>query len=336
MPSVAPDAILNSYDQANEMDLSIIIVNWNSTDYLRECLLSIYRETVKITFEVIVVDNCSRDDSCSTLVSSSFPQVLLHCSDRNIGFAGACNLGAGLSKGRMLLFLNPDTEIHDDVFARMIETAESREDVGAVGVRLLNSDGSLQMSSIQAYPTILNQLLDSEFLRRKWPNSRLWGIAALFANSREPDQVDAISGACLLVTRAAWASVKGFDERYFMYVEDIDLCQRIAQAGFVLLYLNDCEVVHHGGKSSAVQGRYFANLRQQQALLQYFRATRGHLYSACYRCSMALAAGVRVLVIVCTMPFRSLANRAVARNFSLEKWLHIFRWAVGVSPASSR
>ncbi|WP_446744385.1 glycosyltransferase family 2 protein [Silvibacterium acidisoli] len=336
MPGLRLDTTSNGCEQANEMDLSIIIVNWNSTDYLRQCLLSIYRETAKLTFEVIVIDNCSRDNSCSELVHSSFPQVILHCSDQNIGFARACNLGADLSKGRALLFLNPDTEIHDDVFSRMIEAAESRSNVGAVGVRLLNSDGSLQMSSVQAYPTILNQLLDSEFLRRKWPNSKLWGIAVLFADSREPSHVDAISGACLMVTREAWSVVKGFDSQYFMYVEDIDLCQRISQAGFSLLYLNDCEVVHHGGKSSAVQGRYFANLRQQQATLQYFRATRGHLYSACYRCSMALAAGIRVLIIVCTMPFRSLANRAVARNFSLEKWLHIFRWAVGLNTASSR
>jgi N-acetylglucosaminyl-diphospho-decaprenol L-rhamnosyltransferase len=318
------------------MDLSVIIVNWNSTDYLRQCLLSIYQETAKVAFEVVVIDNCSKDESCRELIEERFPQVVFQRSDRNIGFAKACNLGAALSSGRMLLFLNPDTEVHDNVFARMVDVADSTKGVGAVGVRLLNSDGSLQITSIQAYPTIWNQLLDSEFLRRKWPDSKLWGIAALFSNSMKPVQVDAISGACLMVTREAWQDVKGFDERYFMYVEDLDLCQRIAQSGYALVYLNYCEVTHHGGKSSAVQGRYFANLRQQQALLQYFRVTRGSLYSALYRCSIALTAGIRVLMIACTMPFRSLANRSAARNFSLEKWIHIFRWAVGVSVASSR
>ena len=310
------------------MELSIIIVNWNSTEYLRMCLLSIYSEARAISFEVIVIDNCSRDESCSDLIKSCFPNVMLHRSNTNLGFAKACNYGAQLSSGKLLLFLNPDTEIHNDVFGRMRDGFLLADRVGAVGARLLNTDGSLQMSSIQAYPTILNQILDSEFLRRKWPRSNLWGISALFNSSKYPQRVSAISGACLMISREAFDEVKGFDERYFMYVEDLDICQRLSHKGFALLYLGDCEVTHHGGKSSSVQGRYFANLRQQQAILKYFLLTKGRWYSAAYRFFLAAMAAARVLAIVCTLPFRSIKKKENNQNFSLEKWVRIFKWAV--------
>src|SRR5258708_5608114 len=180
------------------MDLSIIIVNWNSTDYLRHCLVSIYRETKGISVEVIVVDNASHDDSCAGLIEGEFSNVILHCSKENLGFAEGSNLGYELSSSQTLLFLNPDTEIRSDVFRRMLTELNADAGTGAVGSRLLNSDGSLQKSCIQTYPTILNQLLDSEFLRSKFPASRLWGMQPLFAQSSSPVRVEVISGACLM------------------------------------------------------------------------------------------------------------------------------------------
>jgi len=312
------------------MNLSIIIVNWNSTNYLRHCLASIYRETKGIGVEIIVVDNASSDDSCAELIRDEFPNAVLHCSDQNLGFARGSNLGYGLSSGEVLLFLNPDTEIQSDVLTRMVKELESTSGVGAIGCRLLNSDGSLQTSCIQSYPTILNQLLDSEFLRNKFPRSRLWGMRPFFARVVNPARVDVISGACLMVKREVFAQVGKFDDSYFMYVEDVDLCRRIALNGNAIYYMNDCEVIHHGGKSSAVQGKHFANLRQHKAIIQFFAATRGGWYSFLYRVGVAFAAAIRLMIIVSLLPFRSFACTTSNWQFSLEKWSCIFRWAIGL------
>jgi GT2 family glycosyltransferase len=312
------------------MNLSIIIVNWNSTGYLRHCLASIYRETRGISIDVVVVDNASRDDSCAELIRGEFPSVVLHCSSTNLGFAQGSNLGYELSSGEILLFLNPDTEIQSDVFTRMVKALESRSCTGAVGARLLNSDGSLQTSCIQSYPTLLNQLLDSEFLRNKFPTSRLWGMQPLFARPANPARVDVVSGACLMVKREVFAQVGKFDDNYFMYVEDVDLCRRVTGAGYTIHYMNDCEVIHHGGKSSAVQGRHFADLRQRKAILQFFAATQGRWYSFLYRVGVALAAATRLTIIVSILPFRMVAHAATNWKFSFQKWSCIFRWAIGL------
>jgi GT2 family glycosyltransferase len=312
------------------MDLSIIIVNWNSTDYLRQCLASVHRETKGISFEIIVVDNASSDDSCARLVRDEYPGVVLHCSRDNLGFARGSNLGHELSRGDVLLFLNPDTEIRGDVFTDMVGELKSGPNIGAAGARLLNSDGSLQTSCVLTYPTIVNQLLDSELLRIMLPTSRLWGMKSLFASDSEPAKVDGISGACLMVKREVFSRVGGFDARYFMYVEDIDLCRRITRAGYAIHYIGSCEVVHHGGKSSVVQGRYFANVHQQEALVQFFRVTNGSWYASSYRVMLAVAAGLRVLVIGCLFPFLTAAHTATGWRFSFQKWSSIFRWAIGL------
>ncbi len=311
------------------MDLSVIIINWNSTDYLRQCLASVYRETKNISFEIVVVDNCSSDDSCSQLIRDEFPQVTLHCSKENLGFSRGCNLGYRLSTGETLLFLNPDTEIHNNVFASMIEDLRADANIGALGVRLLNSDGSLQTSCIRTYPTILNQLLDSEFLRARTPMSDLWGMKPLFVPEASPVKVDVVSGACLMVKRNVFREIGEFDSRYFMYVEDVDLCYRITRAGYVIHYLNDCVVTHHGGKSSALQTNFFANLRQQEALLKYFSMTNGRWYSFLYRVGVGVNAVLRLIVMGCLLPFRIFRNTAAHSKVSIHKWWCILRWTIG-------
>ena len=175
------------------MDLSIIIVTWRSVEYFRACIHSIYRETRSLAIEIIVVDNASNDGS-EAIIKDEFSQVKFFQSHENLGFARANNLGYAHSSGEILLFLNPDTEIHTDVLAGMVGHLRSNPEVGVVGARLLNTDGSLQTSCVQAYPTILNQVLDSEALRRLSPTSSLWGTKALFSGNEKPIDVDAISG----------------------------------------------------------------------------------------------------------------------------------------------
>jgi GT2 family glycosyltransferase len=312
------------------MNLSIVIVNWNSTEYLFRCLASVYRETRAISIEVIVVDNASWDDSCALMLRGYYPHAKLFRSEENLGFAKASNLGFSHSSGDVLLFLNPDTEIESDVFSRMFDALTSNPEIGALGPRLLNSDRSLQTSCVQAYPTILNQLLDSEILRLRFPLAPLWGMRPLFESSDLLRRAEAVSGACLMATRTAVERVGAFDERYFMYVEDIDLCQRIARSGLEVCYIGSCEVIHHGGKSSEIQSKYFVNLRQKDALLQFFSYTRGRLYSHLYRFCLGFAAILRLIAIF-LIRFRGLAHTPARLSASpLEKWSLILRWTLGL------
>jgi GT2 family glycosyltransferase len=316
------------------IDLSIVIVTWRSLDYLGACLASIYSTTKDLTHEIIVVDNASGDD-CERVIHAEFPEVLFIASQHNLGFAKANNLGFRHSSGETLLFLNPDTVVRDNVFARMVAHLRTNASAGAAGARLLNSDGTLQTSCVQAYPTIVNQVLDSGLLRRLLPNWSIWGMKALFESGKQPCKVDAVSGACIMVKRDVFREVGGFTESYLMYVEDLDLCYKIALAGYRVLYLPDCEVVHHGGRSSTQQSIYFVNLQQRDALAQFFRSTKSRRYSCCYRAVTGAAASMRMMLVILSIPLGPLILRGATRRQLLGKWFAVFRWAVGVSPESS-
>ena len=153
------------------MDLSIIIVNWNSADVSARLPRLDLPFRAGIEFEVIVVDNAS-NDHCEQMLREEFPGVIFVQSGANLGFARANNLGFSHSTGEILLFLNPDTEVSDDSIVRMAHCLRATEGAAAVGARLLNTDGTLQTSCVQSFPTIANQLLDFDFLRRKFPTSR--------------------------------------------------------------------------------------------------------------------------------------------------------------------
>jgi N-acetylglucosaminyl-diphospho-decaprenol L-rhamnosyltransferase len=318
---------------SDRMELSIIIVTWRSYDYLRACIRSICRETRDLIFEIIVVDNASGDDS-EAMIGKEFPNVRFFQSRENLGFAKANNFGYAHSSGSVLLFLNPDTEIRDNVFAEMVIHLRSHAAVSAVGARLLNTDGSLQTSCVQAYPTICNQILDSEALRRLFPGSSLWGTRALFSNHGRPVNVDAISGACFMVKRDVFAAVGLFTEAYFMYAEDLDLSYKITKSGKHVQYLPGCEVIHHGGTSSEKQGPFFANLCQRGSLLQFFQNTRGRFYAKCYRAALAVSAALRVGLLLLSLPFQRTVSKGDNAHGSLRKWLTNFRWAIGQSIAT--
>nr|MCU0609555.1 glycosyltransferase family 2 protein [Chitinispirillaceae bacterium] len=238
------------------MLLSIIIVNWNSADYLRACLGSVYATITGLPFEVIVVDNAS-PVSCEEEITAEFPDIRFIQCRSNLGFARANNVGFSCAQGDFLLFLNPDTELIGCAVAKMVMDLEAFEAGGAMGCRLLNSDHTIQTSAIHRFPTIANQLFSSEFLRLKFPRLDFWGIRPLFEEYAHPVVVEAISGACMLVKREAFEAAGRFNEEFFMYAEDIDLCYMIRQKGYQVLYTGRASIVHHGGKSSST-----ANLKQ--------------------------------------------------------------------------
>lgn len=201
------------------MDVSVIIVNWNSREDLKRCIASIRMHTRDIEYEIVVIDSGS-NDGCDQMLRENYPDVRFVQSATNLGFARANNRAFEEATGENLLFLNPDTELTGPAITRLRSHLHSHPNAGIVGCRLLNSDGTLQSSCIQSIPTIWNQLLNSQFLRTRWPKSGLWGMAPLFQQGIAPREVEAISGACLMVRRHTFQQVNGFSEEYFMYAED--------------------------------------------------------------------------------------------------------------------
>jgi len=313
------------------MDLSIIFVNWNSLDYLRECIPSIHEYTRCIEYEIIVVDNASPEKNV-VFLTRDFPEVKLIESSRNLGFAGANNLGVRHSSGRYLLFLNPDTKLVSSAINIMVDRLSTLPDAGIVGCKLLNGDLSIQTSSIQKFPTIVNQVLDVEFLRNRWPSARLWDISPLFSDSGKAVKVEVISGACMLMKRDIFEKVGGFSEDYFMYAEDLDLCYKVRQARYSNYYIGQGTIVHYGGRSSTPK---WAIVMKWRSILRFFVKTRGYLYALAFRIVMSLAALTRLLVIGGLSLLGKMATDNGSTSGPSQKWRAILKTLLTESGTAS-
>jgi hypothetical protein len=309
-------------------ELSVIIVNWNSRDFLRRCLTSLNAHCRGVSLEVVVVDGGSFD-GCGAMLAREFPSVIFIQSDKNIGFAKANNLGARRASGRCLLFLNPDTEFFEDSIRVLMGQLRTLPQAGAVGCKLLNSDRSLQVSCVQAFPTVCNQVLNSEFLRRQFPNWKIWGIAVLFANPPRPAVIQVISGACILTRRDIFEAVGGFTEQYFMYGEDADLCFKIARAGHHVYYAPQTSIVHHSGSSSRQAQNNFSNVMMRESIYRFLKLNHGKTTAAAYRIAMSVLSLFRLPLIIVLLPI-SRGKLVRHGTGSLRKWFSILRWGLGL------
>lgn len=259
--------------------LSILIVNWNVRDLLRECLHSIERGRGDLELEVIVVDSASADGSAA-MVAAEFPWVTLLPQSENVGFPRGNNIALARARGDYLLLLNPDTVVLDEALPSLLAFLAAHPDVGAVGPQLLNPDGGVQ-SSRRRFPTLATGFLESTWLEGLAPGVLRRYYALDLPDDRTAD-VDWLTGACVLIPRAVYERVGGLDEGYFMYSEELDWCRRIADAGWRIVYFPLARVVHHAGKSSdqAVTARH---INFQRAKLRYFRKYHGRLAAGLLR-----------------------------------------------------
>lgn len=334
MPFVNRDGV--GQPRRQRMDLSIIIVNWKSTDFLLACLENIKTDVTSARAQIIVVDNASAEDEILR-IQNSHADITLIKSERNLGFSRANNLGFRHAIGEYILFLNPDTEPVGTAIDVLLRKIKALPDAGIVGCRLLNSDRTVQLSSIQKFPTVLSQVLDAERLLRLWPGCPLWRLDPLFAPISTPVQVDAISGACMMVRREVFAAVGMLSEDYFMYSEDLDLNYKVRRAGFKNYYVGEAEVIHHGGKSSSRQGSaQWGVIMKCQATLTYFCNTRGRLYGLQYRGAMVCAALVRLFLLGIWYPCDAIAGDGNGTLQALKKWGAVLSWAAGMAGAPIR
>ena len=255
------------------VDLSICIVNWNTEAQLKECLRSIYGETRGISYEVFVVDNASRDGSVE-MVKNHFPDVCLIANRENRGFAAANNQAIRLAKGRYVIYLNPDTVINGNALTTMVRFMDDHPEAAAIGPKLLNTDGSVQ-HSIRRFPSFSIALHDNTILgrllvfRRRVENFKMGD----FSFDRV-EEVDATSGAALMVRKDVLDEVGPMDEGYFMFIEELDLCQRMRSSGHKIYFIPDAVITHAGGESRR-QNPGDLVIIGQNSLMRYFTKFEG-------------------------------------------------------------
>jgi GT2 family glycosyltransferase len=250
-------------------EISPIIVNYNAGPLLRDCVLSLL--TSPIVDQIIIVDNASHDGSLDALPDSERVRVILNPS--NLGFATACNIGARASAAPYLLFLNPDCTVEPDTLTRLRQCLDSDDRIAMAGGLLLNPDGTEQSGGRRAIPTPWRSFVRAFGLHRlahRWPKLFFDFHLHRHPLPDHPVEVEAISGACMLVKREAVEAIGLWDEGYFLHCEDLDWCMRFRQAGWKIMFVPGARV-HHALGASSRSRRVFVEWHKHKGMLRFYR-----------------------------------------------------------------
>ncbi len=251
----SPPSTSNNEDSASDIDVSIIVVSFNTREMTLECLRSIVRETEGISYEVQVIDNCSSDGSFLAIEEEfgSDQRFSIQDASSNLGFAAANNLLAESSRGRYVLLLNPDTVILDASIVKLIRFAEENPRNGIWGGRTLFSDGSLNPDNCYGPFTVWSEFCAAVGLRALFPRSKVFHPRGYGDWQRDTvREVGEVTGCFFLMRRRDWEHFRGLDPEFFMYGEETDLCMRAIKEGMQPIMTPDATIVHHGGASETV------------------------------------------------------------------------------------
>jgi GT2 family glycosyltransferase len=313
--------------------VTVVIVNWNSGTMLRPCLESVLREAGCRHMQAVVVDNNSRDGSAE-LVEREFPEVKLIHSGANLGFGRGNNLAQEYSRPGYVLFLNPDTELREHALQRMVEFLETHAQVGAVGCKMVFPDGEVADQNLQWFPSPLKEFVRLAFLSE--------GVIRLLKGVlpwNEPTRsgyVDKLYGGCLLVRTSVLEKIGWFDERFFMYGEDVDLSRRIREAGWQLYYLSEAEVMHAKGGVTKGAGSEFSILMSCESMAKLIAKYQGGAASIRYRLAVAVASAIRLIMLSPFMIISLLPSSTRRRKYreAMRNCLLRIEWACGLRKAS--
>lgn len=233
------------------MKLSVIIVNYNVKYFLEVCLHSVFQAAESIDAEVIVVDNNSKDDSCA-MIKARYPQVTLIENKENTGFGHANNQGVAIAKGEYILFVNPDTVMPEDFLQKMISYMDAHPEAGSVGPKLIDGRGTYAPDGKKSFPSLSVAIFKTTGINKIFSKSTYFNkYYAVHVGEDETAEVDILSGCCMMVRHSIIKEIGGaFDEAYFMYCEDFDLCYRIQQAGYKNIYYPETTLIHYKGEST--------------------------------------------------------------------------------------
>lgn len=286
------------------MELSVIIVNWNTKNLLCQCLDSLNQVVKKIEMEIFVVDNGSMDGSGET-IRKRFPVVKLIENQTNVGFAKANNQALRLAKGKYALLLNPDTQIKRGAIEEMISFMSAHPEVGGVGGQLLNSDGSKQ-NSIANFPSLATELLNKSLLRWLFPE-KFPGKEKSYLG---PIEVDSVIGACMMVRREAMEQVGLLDEDYFLFLEETDWCYRMKKASLKIYHIPQAEIFHFQGRSTE-KNKERAKIEYYRSRYHFFRKNRGRFQWTILHIGLLIRLAVELI-------FASIVG--IFTFFTIKKW----------------
>lgn len=293
------------------IDVSVLVVSWNTCEILQNCLQSIYDQTKNISFEVIVIDNCSSDGSAK-MVRTVFPRATLIENNGNSGFAKANNQGMAIAKGKYVLLLNPDTVVLEGAIQKAFSYAEDHVGAAVVGCQVWLNEEEIQQTCF-AFPSVWGILVMKLGLRRLFPRSRVFGWIDYGDWDRKKERVvDVVSGMFMLVRQTAIDQVGVMDEDYFIYAEETDWCCRFHRAGWQCLFTPIARIIHlDGGNKSTDLVKTKMYVQMQKSILIYLRKQRGRL-------SWCTAKGIYIfsmlLRYVCNLGMSCAGNAKASRK----------------------
>ena len=313
----------------NRMDISIVIVNWNTKDMLRDCLNSIKKEKGMLTVQTLVIDNDSADGS-REMVGYDFPEVKLINSGGNVGFAKANNIATGYAESQLVLFLNPDTIVLPGSLQKMVNYMDVNPTVGALGCMMIGADGEPQPLGLQWNPTPVTKLIEMLFISTETLD-KIKSILP-YKDPYQSGQVKILFGGCLMVRKAILDQVGWFDERYFMYVEDADLCRKIAERGWRLYYLSEAQIVHLGGGATKNRSSKYETLMTLESLSKSMMKHYGKSGYWMYRLVVFVGSNARLIVlsIIRIMSIGHSIDRSNNTAMSFNKYSTMLKWSLGV------
>lgn len=296
----------------SSIDVSIVIVSWNTKRLLAECIESIHAGPPEGNFEIYIVDNASTDGTAQML-AEHYPLTHLIVNPENVGFASANNQAIDQCQGRYIILLNPDTKVLPGTFQTLIEYMDQHPRAGANGPMLLNPDGTLQ-TSCYPIPTLskeLWRLLHMDKLAH-------YGTYDVHSwDATRPREVEVIQGACLVLRKEALDQVGILDGDYFMYTEEVDLCDRLLTAGWQIVWIPRAQVIHYGGQSTQqVATEMF--LRLYESKLLFFRKRRGVLAANGYKLILLIITSLRLIMsplALLSTPVQRRRHLQIASNY---------------------
>lgn len=296
----------------NELKLTIAVVNFNAGSYLLSCV----RSAISQCDELVIIDNASTDGSMDDVTRAASPlaNVIVVLNSKNLGFARACNIAVGASSGDLILFLNPDCILQPGAVNAMRRALRTHAGVGMVGGLLLNPDGAEQAGGRRLVPTPWRSFVRA-FGLQKWKDRYPRLIEGydlhLEPLPEAPEEVEAISGACMLVRKQALDEVGLLDERYFMHCEDLDWCMRFREKGWRILFVPAARIVHFKGACSATRP-VFVEWHKHKGMVRFYRKFFRHQYPGALMWLVTLGVWLRFCAVMLSVLFRRFLGRSMA------------------------
>lgn len=278
------------------IDLSIIIVNWNSWDYLQKCIMSIMESAGKLDYEIIVVDNCSSDNSAEN-IASCFPDVILIKNENNVGFPAANNQAFSIARGQYFLALNPDTLIKKNTLQQSLRVLRKDDSIGCLGVKTLKGNGEILLTCARPFPSIWSKFLSLFYIDKIFEKWKFFKSSDMvYYNHNISREVDLLHGGYMMFPKSVYRKLGGFDERTPMFYEDVEYCCRIKKAGSRVYYLANVDIVHFVGTScSKAETKWITNLYCEADYLYFLEFGGGSQTAFFYVLIILLCFPLRIL-----------------------------------------